>query len=334
MDGIDAAATEVQLIPEVSGMQVERTALSLIPMADGFSRHADPSEVRAREIVLCEGVEVIAGRCFAGYRALEKVSLPQSLREIGPEAFLDAESLRSVTLPHEVKMGRAAFRRSGLTQFDVPDGVHFLSESLFEGTPLESVTLPDSLVSIGEYAFANTKLRHITLPMHVDSLPGNVFDGAAFLEAIEVIEGGYYVSVDGVLYDYDICALHAYPEGKIDYVVPNSVKYFEDGFRNNRTLERITYREDAVFFGLDGFDGCSNLREIVLPQTLETIYHNGFLPPPRLENLHELRIPPSVREITVDVFRNCAPGFTIVGAAGSYAETYAKENGIPFRVGD
>lgn len=47
-------------------------------------------------------------------------------------------------------------------------------------------------------------------------------------------------------------------------------------------------------------------------------------------NVTRVTIPATVRDISTAAFRNC-PRLTIRAPAGSYAETFAKENGIPFK---
>ena len=48
------------------------------------------------------------------------------------------------------------------------------------------------------------------------------------------------------------------------------------------------------------------------------------------KKLRLVRIPGSVVEIGNMSFSGCSPELTIYAPAGSYAETYAKENNIPF----
>ena len=73
------------------------------------------------------------------------------------------------------------------------------------------------------------------------------------------------------------------------------------------------------------FSVCKNLREIKLPDSLEKIDNNAFY---RCESLTSITIPRSVPQIGSGVFAGCN-SLTIHALAGSFAEEYAKENGIP-----
>ena len=63
-----------------------------------------------------------------------------------------------------------------------------------------------------------------------------------------------------------------------------------------------------------------------LPETLESIGEHAFAGIPTLRSI---RIPENTKEIAKTAFAG-SNGVTITGAPGSYARTWAKENGIPF----
>ena len=68
------------------------------------------------------------------------------------------------------------------------------------------------------------------------------------------------------------------------------------------------------------------LKKVVLSANMTEIPRMVF---ERCEALESVWIPGGVSAIAVDAFRGCAK-LTIHAPAGSYAETYAKENNIPF----
>ena len=68
------------------------------------------------------------------------------------------------------------------------------------------------------------------------------------------------------------------------------------------------------------------LEKIILPESVTSIGQNAFA---FCTNLLEVTIPGSVTSIDSSAFFEC-PNVKIKAPAGSYAETYAKENNIPF----
>lgn len=93
-----------------------------------------------------------------------------------------------------------------------------------------------------------------------------------------------------------------------------------------RNLEEIYIPESVTVIEQSVFRDCYKLKSISLPPQLTTISGSLFYGCGALE---AVKIPDSVTNIEEDAFEGCK-NLTIYGAAGSYAERYAKDNNIPF----
>ena len=71
---------------------------------------------------------------------------------------------------------------------------------------------------------------------------------------------------------------------------------------------------------------CENLTCVTLGANIKEIDYSAFA---GCKNLKTIYIPKSVKKINVVAFFNCET-LSIHAPVGSYAETYAKENNIPF----
>ena len=92
---------------------------------------------------------------------------------------LSDASLKSITV-HENTRILAASDLAGTV----------LTQSIFEGSDVETVTLPDGLVYIGGAVFANaTKLRTVKIPAGVGALADEVFAGCTSLESVTLADG-------------------------------------------------------------------------------------------------------------------------------------------------
>ena len=94
------------------------------------------------------------------------------------------------------------------------------------------------------------------------------------------------------------------------------------------THKDVTLPNGLTKIGDNAFFECSNLTSITIPDTVTTIEKGAFSTCRKLERIS---IPSSVTTIGDDAFKEC-DSLTIYGKSGSYTETYAKKNGIPFNV--
>ena len=93
----------------------------------------------AANVVIPDSVTEIGGEAFSGCTSLTNITIPDSVTEIGYGAFMGCTSLKSITIPDGVaEIGRSAFNGcTSLTKVSLPNNVK-LGEYVFLGTPLES----------------------------------------------------------------------------------------------------------------------------------------------------------------------------------------------------
>ena len=131
---------------------------------------------------------------------------------------------------------------------------------------------------------------------------------------------------DGLVIVGDIL-FDAFGLDMIDIVVPNNVKEIGPGaFGNCLNLRRITLPEGLIRIHRGSFFGLTQLEEIMIPEGVTEIEDEAFC---KCSNLKKIIFPKSPIKIGNSAFRKCG-NLTIHAPAGSYAETYAKENGIRF----
>jgi hypothetical protein len=180
-----------------------------------------------------------------------------------------------------------------------------------------------------------------------------VFSGCSSLAYIEVDENNLnYCDINGVLFDKTVSNLVCYPRGKTntEYVIPNSVTLIgssafsncmyltsidihnsvtsigEWAFSCNYGLSLINIPNSVTSIGDYAFWCCSSLTSIIIPDSVISIGEYAF---GLCSILTSINISDSVTSIGEDAFYNCN-NLTIYGYTGSYAETYANENNIPF----
>ena len=84
----------------------------------------------------------------------------------------------------------------------------------------------------------------------------------------------------------------------------------------------------VVAIGENAFYWYTSLKSVVIPDSVTSISKWAFY---NCKLLTSVEIPSSVTSIDEDAFKRCE-SLTIICSSGSYAEGYAKENGIAYKL--
>ena len=280
-------------------------------------------------ITLPDSVTEIAWGAFKACSSLSSITLPDGLTSIAPEAFQGCGSLTSINIPANVtNIGAGAFSDCPSLESITVDGKNtFFSDAgnclteissgnLIAGCASSVIPSDGSVTEIGARAFAGcTDLTKISIPDSVTKLGVNAFSGSGLAE----------VSLPNITEITD-GAFSACP--KLTRVrLPDGLKNIGDNaFNACPELTQISFPAGLRQIGRYAFYGCSKLTFVKIPDSATQIGACAFL------NCAELKfvlIPASVVNIGNSAFDGC-DNLTIYGVKGSYAETYADKNGIPF----
>ena len=208
---------------------------------------------------------------------------------------------------------------TGLTSIEIPDRVTSIGEKAFYGcTGLTSITIPDSVTELGDSAFSDcTGLTSITTGNGVTSIREDAFSGCTGLTSITIPNKVTYIG-NGAFSD---CT------GLTSITIPHSVTSIGNGaFSDCTGLTSITIPDEVTYIGHFAFYGCTGLTSITIPDSVTEIGSYAFS---GCTGLTSITIPDSVTSIARWAFEDCT-GLAIYGKKGSYAETYANNNNIPF----
>ena len=107
-------------------------------------------------VVIEDGPTALADYAFSGMTGLLRVTLPSTLKTVGPDAFSGCVSLRSVAIPAGVAVlpENVFFGCAALTEVTLPEGLTEIGEAAFQGCrALKAITVPDSVTAIAAKAF-------------------------------------------------------------------------------------------------------------------------------------------------------------------------------------
>jgi len=251
------------------------------------------------EIIIPNSITYIGANAFDGCRNLKNINLPSSIEIIERETFMDCNSLESFIIPSDVTfIGYGAFYNcNSLKNINIPNGVTAINDYTFANcTGLISIDMPSSLTMIGIAVFYNCSgLTSINIPDSVIEVREGAFKNCSGLENINI-------------------------PNKLDVIYGST-------FMGCSSLTNINIPNNITRIANSAFSGCTSITTITIPSSVISIEYQAF---ENCTSLTKIIIPKSVTKINENVFYKYS-GLTIYGEKGSYAETYAKNNYIPFK---
>lgn len=146
-----------------------------------------PHYILGKPVRRLDGAFYTAG---TGGGKLKKITLPESIEDIGAATFCFCVSLEEVNIPEGVTiLQESSFMRCwNLETIELPSTLKRIEEStFFECYKLKEIKLPDSLEMIGDAAFGRcNSLKEIIIPEGVSKIGENAFWECENLEKVKI----------------------------------------------------------------------------------------------------------------------------------------------------
>lgn len=218
-----------------------------------------------KELIYAEGCKT-ALRTYL--TAIEKVTIPNSVTEIGKSAFANCSSLTSVIIPNSV--------------------TSISNDAFYECSSLASVTIGNSVTSIDyttfwgcsnvkELVFAEgcntvfptylTSIKKVTIPKSVTTIMSSAFSDCSSLTTINIPESVTSIG------DYAFYRCSSLPT----IIIPNFVtKIGSYVFEYCSSLTTVTVGESVASIGNYAFAHCQSLTAISIPNSVTSISERAF----------------------------------------------------------
>ena len=178
------------------------------------------------------------------------------------------------------KIKRAAlYENETVVKVNIPKQLKSIGPSAFmKATKLETVSIPNdtALEEIGAYAFKNcTALKNLDIPLTVKVFGEEAVDGCPNF-VLNDYKGGSYLGSSVNPY---IILMRATSSDVTSLTVSKDCRIiYANSFYNCKKLESISFESDAnlTAIGNDAFGGCSSLKELTIPSSVERIGASAF----------------------------------------------------------
>lgn len=263
--------------------------------------NAFENNTQLTNMILPSSVLEIGNRAFAGCTQLKTIQLSDNLLIIGEEAFQHCSSLKSVTLPATVtKIKQKAF--SGCTALTEVDA------QMRNAIPLEAEVFDttkdnDAILILPNGSFEPyISSSWCSFFNHLKEQLSKSTPSAHLLT-----EGGIFILKQNGTADFSRSQSGQYPE---EFTIPNSTlngSYTITGigsnaFYNQENLKQVILPATIETIGDSAFAFCRSLTQINLPASLRTIGKKAFFDCKSLRHIH---IPAEVHNIKEAAFAYC-----------------------------
>ena len=278
------------------------------------------------KVVLPEGLKEIGDSAFRLCNKLITINLPESLTTIGSSAFeeaFDSSKAPTIVIPKNVTSIRGSvFKKSGLKEVTILSNT--LRAAMFnESENLEKVTLPETITEIPSYIFNGCKsLKEINLPEGLITIGDEAFQGCEKLSIIDLPKELRQIgdnAFNGAFKAND----------NIKITIPANVTtigtkaFANSGIKEVKFLNSISKISDRLFLG------ANKLEKVILPSNLTELNGYDFTDCTSLKSIY---FDKNISSIVDDrnVFEGLKDTLTFYVYSNTVPKTYAKSKNINY----
>ena len=252
-----------------------------------------------------ETVTEIGGGAFRDCSRLESITIPDTVTMIGDSAFENCDNLKNVKISENLKkLGMMAFGNcDALTEIEIPKNITTVAYNEFYNPvrgpftgsdSLQTVVFEEGMTWLPAYILSGCSgFTTVKIPETVTEIGGGAFSDCSRLESIEIPE-----SVTEI-------GSHTFSNTKLESIrVPDTVTDMGDHvFSGCTELKEVTLPNIRQNIVAGMFEGCTSLEKIVLPETVTAIRSDAFEGCTALKDITWSKAPEIIES---NAFRNCS----------------------------
>ena len=346
-------------VEEVESMAFNNTiALEKVILSDNIKSLPENLAIENKnaEIALVLNPDILSqGDVYPiGSPLITTVTIPEGSTYLSATAFDNMPNIKNLYYNAECELervgvsdGKSSYELNGIQKLQnlkkveigsavktIPDD--FLNASYgVLGSTVETLIIGENVETIGNKAFNFLgEVKELKIPNSVKSIGGQAFNGLNSVEGTLVIPDSVtelgYVNYYGA----NLYSTFAFMSKITGVIIGKGLSELVNSmFTGCNSLIEVVIPSNIKTIGISAFKSCGTLATVRIEEGVETIREYAFA---ECQNLADIYIPRSVTTIDTTAFEyastNTENGLTIHGYAGSYAETFATENGFNFEV--
>ena len=225
------------------------------------------------------------------------VVIPSDVTEIGPSAFRNNASIKTVEFSSNVeKISNNAFMGcTSLKSVALNNKLTTISYSSFNScSALKEITIPDSVETIGDYAFykCTSLSNELVIPSSVTSIGNYAFAEDNKIPSVDIKENPNGTTVGDYSFQNvsnatslnlgNVTSIGAYAfnnctslSGKL--TIPDSISTIKNrAFGNCKSITEIKFSKNLDIINYETFSNCTSLKKITIPNNIKTIDNRAF----------------------------------------------------------
>lgn len=345
---------------EVKGIESEtfseQAYIKSIAMPEGLTTIEEKAFYNCNSLtsLIAPGVTDIGVSAFHGCSNLNEVFLP-NLQTIGKGAFRVTGSIEGFPFENLKKVPTNAFWGSDVYRVNLDNATSIQGSAFAYCTSLTDVSIPkiDTEINMGSAVFRNCPmLEKVVFNENTVYIPEHTFNGCNFslldcFDTIETIADNAFSNNDALTditmksVEYIGSSAFENCQNLATVVFPN-IEYIDyEAFKDCSSLTSLTLSNCVSEIGSDAFNGCDSLKYLLVNGEMR-LYGNVFAGSSveRLE-MNGVGLADSLPIVENSIiampstFYECSENtkgrhYQVYGTSGTYAETWANENGHTF----